>query len=324
MKSPSCLTSPRGVKRFLVLHTAAAVPKSRSFVCHRRGMASPNPWLHRRPIVYAHQGGALEAPSSTLFSFVRAVGLGCEAIEMDVHRTRDGVLVVAHDDTVDATANRSGVIAEMTWSELRELDNAYWFVDGHGATIEKDPSAYYLRGRSASDPGFGFARLEDVLAQFPTTFLNFDIKESAPQVVPYEEDLARMLRRFDRSSDVIVASFLDESLDVFRSFAPEIHTSLGPRDSLAVGLAIRGEGPEAVLHESSVALQLPTHFGRTEILDTEFIQGAHERGLAVHAWTIDEPDDMHLLLQRGIDGIISDRPTVAVDVVRTFIGSSNR
>ncbi len=277
-----------------------------------------NPWLQRRPIVYAHQGGALEAPSSTLASFHRAVDLGCEALEMDVHCSRDGVLVVAHDDTVDATCDRTGVIAEMDWGDLKGLDNAYWFVDELGAVTGQPTSAYQLRGRAPSAPEFGFARLEDVLEQFPKTYLNFDIKETAPAVAAYEQKLASTLRRFGRSTDVIVASFHDHALDMFRSVAPEIHTSLGPRDSLAIGLAIRGETDEIQLHESCVALQLPTHFGRTEILDAEFVKGAHERMLAVHAWTIDDGEEMKRLLIRGIDGLISDRPSIAVDVVRLF------
>lgn len=281
-------------------------------------MRSANPWMQRRPIVYAHQGGALEAPSSTIASFRRAVALGCEALEMDVHCSRDGVLVVAHDDAVDATCDRQGVIARMDWTDLKALDNAHWFVDGMGAVTGQRLDAYQLRGRAPGDSDYGIARLEDVLEQFPNTFLNFDIKETAPTVSSYEHKLAKTLRRFNRSTDVIVASFHDRALDIFQSFAPEIHTSLGPRDSLAIGLAIRGEADEIDFPESCVALQLPTHFGRTEILDAEFIAGAHDRMMAVHAWTIDDADEMQRLLGRGVDGLISDRPSVAIAQVQAF------
>jgi glycerophosphoryl diester phosphodiesterase len=300
-----------------VYGTPSGVPSSFT-VTHIQTDRTTNPWLGRRPIVYAHQGGALEAPSSTMFAFRRALLLGCEAFEMDVHRTRDGVLVVAHDDTIDATTNRSGAIAELDWDELRTLDNAYWFVSEEGETRHRPSDAYAHRGRAPHDRAFGIARLEEVLDEFTDVFLNFDIKETSPTVHPYEEQLGALLRRYDRSTDVIVASFHDAALDEFRKHAPEIHTSLGPRDSLAVGFAIQGEGPEVELHPSVVALQLPTHFGRIEILTREFIDGAHQRHLAVHAWTIDDALDMERLLNDGVDGLISDRPSVACAVTRAL------
>jgi glycerophosphoryl diester phosphodiesterase len=287
-------------------------------VWQRRLVTKPlNPWLLRRPVVYAHQGGALEAPSSTMHAFRRAVALGCEALEMDVHRSRDGVLVVAHDETVNATTNAKGAIADLEWAEIATLDNAYWFVSDHGEVTGKPTSAYEFRGRAPSDRAFGVARLDEVLDEFPNVLLNFDIKETSPTVPPYERELATMLRKYGRATDVIVASFHDSALDDFRAFAPEIHTSLGPRDSLDVGIAIDG-GPEFPRHESMVALQLPTHYGRAEILLEEFIRGAHERSFAVHAWTIDDANTMENLLHKGVDGIISDRPSLAVDVIRQF------
>jgi glycerophosphoryl diester phosphodiesterase len=280
---------------------------------------SVNPWLYRRPLVYAHQGGALEAPSSTMHAFRRAVALGCEALEMDVHRSRDGVLVVAHDETVNATTNGKGAIADLDWPELVALDNAHWFVAGEGEVNGHPSSAYELRGRAPHDRAFGIARLDEVLDEFQNVFLNFDIKETSPAVHPYERDLATMLRKYDRLADVIVASFHDSALDEFREIAPEIHTSLGPRDSLAIGIAI-DEGREFQHHESMVALQLPTHYGKAEILNEAFVQGAHERSFAVHAWTIDAAAEMTNLLRCGVDGIITDRPGVAIDVVRQFRG----
>jgi glycerophosphoryl diester phosphodiesterase len=276
-----------------------------------------NPWLARRPIVYAHQGGALEAPSSTLFAFRRAVELGCHALEMDVHRTRDGVLVVAHDNTVDATTSHTGAIADLDWDELQTYDSSYWFVPGEGEVKGHPHDAYIYRGRAQHDHAFGLARLEDVLDEFPKVFLNFDIKETSPAVHPYEQQLGALLMHYGRATDVIVASFHDQALDAFRRHAPDVHTSLGPRDTLEVGLAIQDQGPEINLHPSVVALQLPTHFGRVEILTREFISGAHQRSLAVHAWTIDEASDMQRLLRDGVDGLISDRPSVACTVTKS-------
>lgn len=253
-----------------------------------------------------------------MHAFRRAVSLGCAALEMDVHQSRDGVLVVAHDETVNATTNGRGAIADLDWSDLVALDNAYWFVADHGEVSGHHESAYELRGRGPHDRAFGIARLDEVLDEFPNTLLNFDIKETSPTVPSYERALATTLRRYGRSTDVIVASFHDSALDEFRTFAPEIHTSVGPRDALAVGIAIDG-GPEFERHESIVALQLPTHYGPVEILHEAFIRGAHDRSFAVHVWTIDTADEITKLLRHGIDGIISDRPGLAVDVATQFL-----
>src|SRR3954451_1986186 len=118
---------------------------------------SDNPWLERRVLNYAHQGGAVEAPSSTLFAFERAVALGAEALEMDVHATADGELVVCHDATVDATTEAAGAIAAMTLEEVRALDNAYRFSADGG---------FPYRGRAPQDRRFGVATLREVLEAF--------------------------------------------------------------------------------------------------------------------------------------------------------------
>src|SRR5271166_4533290 len=89
-----------------------------------------NPWLTRRVIAYAHQGGAKEAPSSTLYAIGRALELGATGIELDVHATLDRELVVCHDPTLDRTTNATGEIANTRLDELRRLDNAHWFVPG--------------------------------------------------------------------------------------------------------------------------------------------------------------------------------------------------
>jgi glycerophosphoryl diester phosphodiesterase len=283
-----------------------------------------NPWLQRRVLAYAHQGGALEAPSSTMHAFRRAVALGCPALEMDVHQTADGHLVVSHDETVDRTSNAIGRICTFTLAQLLALDNAHWFVAGRDVETGLAPNAYRLRGRYPQhDPSLGFARLEEVLDEFPRTFLNFDIKETTPTVAPYEQKLADTLRAYDRIDDVIVASFHDDALRSFRAYAPEIHTSLGPEDTLAVGVAVE-DGPLPQLGASMVALQVPEYFGSHRIVTRAFVDGAHELGLAVHVWTVDEPDHMARLLDAGVDGLISDVPSVLLRVLHDRSASFQR
>ncbi|HLH29417.1 MAG TPA: glycerophosphodiester phosphodiesterase family protein, partial [Acidimicrobiales bacterium] len=172
---------------------------------------------------------------------------------------------------------------------------------------------YPYRGLAPSDRRFGVATLEEVLETFPGVVLNLDIKQTAPTVEPYEGLLADLLRRFDRTDDVIVASFLDAATDAFSGIAPEIPTSAGTLAVADFYRAVRaGENPAPMRH---VALQVPTTFGDLTVVDEEFVAAAHRSGLAVHVWTIEDEDEMRRLARLGVDGIITDRPSALVQVL---------
>ncbi len=276
---------------------------------------SANSWTGRRVLNFAHQGGAREQPSSTLAAFRAALAAGADALEMDVHCSADGHLVVCHDPTVDRTTNGTGRIADLTLAQLSALDNAYWWVPGEVVDHDADEHAYVLRGRAPSDPGYGIATLEAVLDAFPDVLINLDIKESVPDVPPYERRLADLLRAHGRTDDVIVASFIDAALDAFAGYAPEIPTSAGPRavSLLAMALATGGTIPAEVTRHAAV--QVPPRFAGTDVVTAESVARAHDAGLAVHVWTIDDPDEMVRLIGLGVDGIMSDWPSVCARVL---------
>src|SRR5665213_3571937 len=183
------------------------------------------PWLARRVIAYAHQGGSHEGPSSTLTAIERALHHGASAVELDVHATKDRHIVVCHDNTVDATTNGRGEIANLTLAEVRELDNAFWFIPGATVTPGRPDHEYRDRGRAPEDRDYGVATLEEVATRFPGVLLNLDIKRIAPDVEAYEELLANDLRRLELGSSVMVASFHDAALENFRLVAPDVATS---------------------------------------------------------------------------------------------------
>ncbi len=273
----------------------------------------PSDWLERRVINYAHQGGAWEGPSSTLHAITSALEAGATAIELDVHATADGKLVVCHDPTVDRTTEGAGRIADLPWESVRALDNAYWWAPGADVAPGLDPDDYPFRGRSPEDRRFRIALLEEVLHEFPGVVLNLDIKQTGPAVAPYEEALATVLRRHGRTDDVIVASFLDTATDAFSTFAPEIPTSAGTMAVAGFTHAVRaGETPAPMRH---VALQVPASFGDLPLVDRRFVDVAHEQGLAVHVWTIEEESEMERLCRLGVDGIITDRPSALTAVL---------
>ena len=201
------------------------------------GMAD-NPWLDRRILNYAHQGGAREAPSSTLFALRQAVAVGADGLELDVHATVDRTVMVCHDETVDRTTAGSGAIAQLAYADLRTLDNAHWWVPGEVVAPDRADDEYVHRGKASDDPSFGIASLRDVLEEFPDVFLNLDIKQTAPAVEPYEQLVADLLREFGRTDDVIVASFDDRATDAFSAIAPEVSTSCGTVMTTAIWQAV--------------------------------------------------------------------------------------
>ena len=274
-----------------------------------------NPWLGRRVLAFAHQGGAREAPSSTMFALRQAVAAGADALELDVHRSRDGHLVVCHDPTVDRTTDGTGRIADLTLEQLQTLDNAHWWRPGEVVDHDAAAADLPLRGRAPADDSLRIASLAEVLAAFPGVLLNLDIKETAPEVEPYEAQLAQELVAAGRTDDVIVASFHDTALDAFLAQGTGIGTSCGPRDVIALAQALAGGHPVPEMVRRHVAVQVPPRFGGTDVVTADAVQAAHDAGLAVHVWTIDDDDEMRRLADLGVDGVMSDRPSALVAVL---------
>ena len=271
-------------------------------------------WLERRVIAFAHQGGSFEGPSSTLAAIERALAAGATGIELDVHATKDRHVVVSHDQTVDRTTNHHGVIAELELAQLREMDNAYWWIAGETVTPGRNDEEYVERGRAPRDRDFGVVTLEEVCERFPGVLLNLDIKRTGPDVEAYEGLLADELRRLDRTASVIVASFHDAALASFRDKAPEVATSAATGESATFYFSML-EG--AAIVPPVCSFQVPATFGDVTVVDERFLDAAHAADVAVHVWTVNDVAEMARLLDLGVDGIISDRPTPLVELLRS-------
>jgi len=277
-----------------------------------------NPWLTRRVIAYAHQGGAKEAPSSTLYAIRRALELGATGIELDVHATLDGELVVCHDPTLDRTTDATGEIANTRLDDLRQLDNAHWFLPGEDTGRDRPAEAYVLRGKAPADRDLGVATLSEVLEAFPDVVLNLDIKRSDPDVVAYEETLARALAEHGAGEKVIVASFLDSATAAFTRYAPNVGISAGTDWTTEFYRRLHAGSPPQEDAARYVALQVPARFGPVTVVDERFVEVAHSSGLAVHVWTIDDPEEMETLTGLGVDGIMTDKPTLLIGVLESL------
>ena len=269
-------------------------------------------WLARRVIAFAHQGGSFEGPSSTLAAIAHALDVGATAIELDVHATKDRHIVVSHDATIDRTTNHEGFIAQMSLEELSHVDNAYWWIDGDVVTPGRKPGEYLLRGRAPDDRHYAVATLEEVATAFPGVLLNLDIKGTEPFFEPYEALLAQELRRLELEGRVIVASFHDDAIQRFRVLAPQVATSAATNETAAFFFSHL----EVPIVPPVAAFQVPARYGEIDVVTESFIESAHTAGVAVHVWTINDVEEMVRLLDLGVDGLVSDRPTVLAELLK--------
>lgn len=241
-----------------------------------------HPYLqHSGPIPFAHRGGASAAAENTMSAFADAVALGYRYVETDVHATKDGRLVAFHDPDLERTCGIKANIADLTWEELS-------------------------RARvSGQEP---IPLLSELLTAWPNLFVNIDCK-SDNALGP----LIAALREHDCLERVCLGSFSDARLDALRTeFGGAACTSMGPRD-VAKFLAGSIVGRRATVTTAQCA-QVPVKQGPIPVTTRRFIDRAHDAGLAVHVWTIDEPMEMTRLLDLGVDGIMTDNTRALRDV----------
>lgn len=286
-----------------------------------------NPWTERRILNIAHQGGEIEAPSNTLYALKTAKDKGSDVLEIDVHATADRELVVLHDETVNRTTAGKGRVDALTLEQIKKLDAAHWFVPGCGTCHGKADTAYSLRGyatgeRELSGPmrdyvpnDFTIPTLREVLQTFPDDFINIEIKSTSPQTTAYEKELAALLAEFKRTDDTIVVSFLDQAIEAFKVHAPGVHTATATGQAAAFWASAQGPLPGAP-NPRYQALQVPIELNGIRVVTPEFVQRAHANGLAVHVWTINDRAQMQALVAMGVDGIMTDRPTLLAEVLR--------
>ena len=244
------------------------------------------------PLVIAHQGGDGLWPGDTLYAFERAAALGVDVLEMDMHATADGVLVLMHDATIDRTTNGSGAIREMSFAALRTYDAGYnWSAD--------DGATYPFRGQGIVVP-----TLEEVVDAFPDYRLNIEIKQQEPSIVA---PFCAFLRERALVDQVLVASFHPQTMSEFRVACPEVATSaVEPelRTFYAYTVAFMGR----LYRTPTAAFQVPEYSGDLQVVSERFLRNARQHNVAVHVWTVNETADMTRLLEMGVDGLITDRP----------------
>lgn len=246
------------------------------------------------PLVIAHQGGDHLRPGNTMLAFQNAADLGADVLEMDLHITKDGVLVLIHDETVDRTTNGAGEVESMTYEEIRQLDAAYRWTRDDGATFP-------FRGQGVVIPA-----LEEVFTAFPNKRMVVEIKKTN---VSMARPLCSLIRAYGMENKVLVASFHDERLKEFRSECPEVATSSARRETTVFVLMTK-VFLGGFYSPQFYALQVPRESSGITVMTPSFVKAAHARNLRVEPWTINDEETIRLFIAWGVDGIITDRPDI--------------
>lgn len=247
-------------------------------------------------LVIAHQGGDGLRPSNTLAAFTHAAELGVDVLEMDIHSTSDGVLVVIHDDTIDRTTDGSGRVQDYTFAELQQFDAGY---DWPTLAEEAGRTDRPYRGQGITIPS-----LEEVLQAFPDYRMNIEIKQREPSIAA---PLCAMLRAYELTDQALVASFHPQSIDEFRAACPEVPTS-GVEPEIRLFYVLNTLTLSAAFQPGMYAFQVPEYAGGLQVVTPGFVQGAAAHNIDVHVWTVNTPEDMQRMLDIGVQGIITDYP----------------
>jgi glycerophosphoryl diester phosphodiesterase len=246
-------------------------------------------WLipRSKPLNIAHRGASAAAPQNTLAAFRKAIELGADGVELDVHLSADGAPVVMHNSCVDETTDGAGRIADKTLAELKELDAGGKF--------------------SLQFAGERIPTLAEVFDALQGRLLvNVELKGLNLSSVGLEAPVVEVVRRFGMEKKVLFSSFNPFTLRRLRSLAPDIPAGLLCPRNLPIYLRRAWLAPFAP-HQAR-----HPHFA---LVDEQLVRWCRARKLRVNVWTVNEPAEMKRLIALGVDGIITDAPDVLGAIV---------
>ena len=255
-------------------------------------------------IILAHQGGDGEFPSNTMYAFEQAVAISVDVLEMDIHSSADDVLVVIHDATVERTTDGTGRVNEMSLAELQSLDAGYnWpTLNGHDLL---DSGEFPYRGQGHTIPA-----LEEVFMAFPDMPMSIEIKQESPSIAGI---LCDLIREYDREDLTIVPSFSPVAMQEFRTACPEVATA-GVQSEVTVFFAFSTAGLGAAWQPSTESFMIPEYQGDLQIISQRFVNQLAGRNVALYPWTINSEEQIQRMIDYGVDGIITDYPSLAMEI----------
>jgi len=243
----------------------------------------------------AHRGGRNLYPENTLFAFDSAALLEVDVLEMDVHLTKDSILVTIHDETIDRTCDTIGNVIDYTFDELQAFNFGYNFQASNGS--------YPYRANPVRIP-----KLEDILAQHGEELMVIEIKDGGAAGLLAADKLIALLHQYTMQEKVAAFSFSDDVMDYFHSINTDgVFTGASLGDGLSFVLAVRAN-PDTMLTIRADVLAFPQEMIGIDLTSDIIISAAHRHNVAIHYWTINDKDDMKALIQKGADGVMTDRP----------------
>lgn len=258
---------------------------------------------YERPLIIAHGGSKLLFPENTLLAFDSSLALGADMLEMDVRLSRDSQLVCIHDESLDRTSNGKGEVARYSLLVLKQLNFAKKFKDLDGNnpyadTIIKIPS------------------LEQVFVRYPLVKLLIEIKDDGESGLKASRELAYLLKKYKRTDDVIISSFHQATLDYFQKITANKY----------ICSAASNEAREFVIKEKlflskfqfpqTKILAIPTNESFLSLDKASLINKAQQKGYGIFFWTINSENEMELLIEKKVDGIITDRPDLLIRILQ--------
>lgn len=255
------------------------------------------------PLVIAHQGGDGVWPGDTMFAFENAVEIGSDVLEMDAHITKDGQIILMHDEEVDRTTNGTGLIEDLTLDEIITLDAAYDWSTDDGVTFPH-------RGQGIQVP-----TLDEVFERFPDMRYVIEIKLTRN---PIDKPLCDLIRSHGMQDRVLIGSFHDEAMKNFRAICPEVATSAARnevRNYVLLGKAFLW-GFIAPDYQTVQPPWDPEESLGITIVTERFIRESHQKHLRVEPWTVNDPELMRKYIEWGVDGIITDRPDLMIELLK--------
>ncbi|MBN1142038.1 MAG: glycerophosphodiester phosphodiesterase [Deltaproteobacteria bacterium] len=255
-----------------------------------------------RPRLFGHRGFPARFPENTLPSFAAALAAGLPYLELDVWASRDGHVVVHHDETLYRMCGKWRRIRNLNWAEIKSCDTGRGFRDRDGR-------------RPFLGQGIAVPSLEEVFEACPEAFINIEIKQTDP---PIEALVVETVRRWRREETVLLASAHDRVIKRLRALCGAIPTGFS-RGEIAAFLDWVKRGCRSGYAPPGAALQVPVSHHGTPIVFPESVVAAHAVGIEIHVWTINDPSEMRRLLTMGVDGLMSDDAALLVATARESV-----
>jgi glycerophosphoryl diester phosphodiesterase len=300
----------KGLKIFLIIIIILIAVFVILQIVPRNKPIKNNPWMiedGERPFVIVHGGAKVLFPENTVLAFEEITKLNIDVLEIDLALTKDEILITHHDLTIDRMTDGSGSVIDYTLDELMGFDFAYKFKG-----LNND---FPYKGNKKAKP----ETMENLFKKYPDFMYVIELKDMGETGKKASENLYELVKKYNMHNKVIIASFDDDTIQHFHKISDGQLMLSTPQGDATRFVILEKLRLGALYFSDSVALQLPVSekaMGINLNLSTEsLIKEAHKHNMAVHYWTINHVEEMELLVNRGADGIITDRPDLLIDLL---------